>query len=99
MLLETLVPQKRDPNRRRGEHGVDVFALDEAAALPGVGLEEREVGRPHEQVRHDEDVHLGRVVERERVQHAVVETDLQRLDATDVLGHERPMRQHGPPGR
>jgi hypothetical protein len=89
------VAQESDPDRRRGEHGVDLFVFDETAALLRVGLQEHEVRRPHEQVRHYADVHLGRVVERERMQHPVLVTKLECLYAANVLGHKRPMRQHG----
>jgi hypothetical protein len=39
-------------------------------------------------------MHLGRVVEGEGVQHAVVVAELQSLDAAHVLGHKCPVRHH-----
>jgi hypothetical protein len=39
-------------------------------------------------------VHLGGVVERERVQRPVIMTILQCLDAAHVLGHKRPVCKH-----
>ena len=62
MLLESPVPQERDPDRRGGEHRVDAFVFDQAAALLRVGPNEHEVGGPDQQIRQYEDVHLGRVV-------------------------------------
>ncbi len=91
---EVRVGGQADPYRRRGEEAVRLPRLDQVEdALRDRRVHDRVPG-PHRQVRQQEDVHLRRVVERQRVDGPVVLGQVQGLDRALVLVHESPVGHH-----
>jgi len=72
----------------------DLVFFNEPDHLQGVGLVHDHVGGADIQVRHEKAVQLGAVKQGQRVKAHVVGFVLAVENATVVLGHQRPVRQH-----
>lgn len=83
-----------DPHGGRGEEAVRAARFDQVEEQVTVGGVEQDVLGADGQVGQQEDVRLGRVVERQRVHGAVAGLEVEGGDRAEVLVHQRAVGHH-----